>query len=186
MTTITITEALAELKTLQKRIEKKRTAVGPYLLRQSVIMDPHAFTGNGGIEGGSREFVRRERQAIADLMRRVIAIRVAIQRKNHKVSVTVEGETRTLAEWLTWRREVSEGAKKFLQSMHDGITRVRADIVKKGGVVAEDASIEMRNVVVNVDETELLKEIEHMETVLGALDGQLSLKNATVTIEVSD
>ena len=33
MTTITITEALAELKTLQKRIEKKRQAVGPYLLR---------------------------------------------------------------------------------------------------------------------------------------------------------
>ena len=36
-----------------------------------------------------------------------------------------------------------------------------------------------------VDEAALLKEIEHMETVLGTLDGQFSLKNATVMVDVT-
>lgn len=181
MTTLTITEALAELKTLQKRIEKKRQAVAPYLLRQTIVVDPHV-----SIEGGSREYVRRERQAIADLARRVVSIRVAIQRKNHETPVTVGGETRTLAEWLAWRRETAEGELKFLQAIYGAIVKTRDDIVKKGGAVGEDVKIDQRNVVVNLDEAELLTEIEHGETVRGTLDGQLSLKNATITIEIPD
>jgi hypothetical protein len=40
------------------------------------------------------------------------------------------------------------------------------------------------DIVVNVDEQKLAEDSERMEEVLGTLDGLLSLKNATVTIEV--
>ena len=45
----------------------------------------------------------------------------------------------------------------------------------------KDAPIE---VLVSVDEMQNLKDIEHMELVLGELDGKLSLFNATTTIDL--
>ncbi len=40
----------------------------------------------------------------------------------------------------------------------------------------------MTDLLVNIDETALAREIEQFEDTFGQLDGQLSLKNATVTI----
>jgi hypothetical protein len=176
---MTITEALAEMKTLAKRIEKKREAITPYLLRQSIVVDP--FTDSGG----SREFVRRERQALDDMERRMVAIRTSIQKTNQATPITVEGETKTIAEWLTWRKEVAPGRQKFLQQIRATILRVRDDMQKKGGVVGEAPKADSdKNITVNVDEAAVIKEIEQMENILGTLDGQLSLKNATVMVQV--
>ena len=176
---MTITEALAEMKTLAKRVEKKQEAIAPYLLRQSIVLDPLTDVG------GSKEHIRRERQAIDDMERRMVGIRTGIQKVNQTTLITVEGETKTITEWLTWRKEIAPIRQKFLQKMHGSIRKVREDFSKKGGVVAEDVKSVDINVTVNVDEAALLKEIEHMETVLGQLDGQLSLKNATVMVEVA-
>lgn len=177
MATMTITEALAEMKTLAKRIEKKREAVSPYLLRQSIVLDPLTDAG------GSKEHIRRERQALDDMEKRMVAIRTSIQRTNQGTPITVEGETKTIAEWLTWRKEVAPGRQLFLQKLHSSIRKVRDDFAKKGGAVGEDVKASDVNITVNVDEAALLREIEHCETVLGQLDGQLSLKNATVMVE---
>lgn len=176
---MTITEALAEMKTLAKRIEKKRESIAPYLLRQSIVLDPLAE------QGGSKEFIRRERQALDDMERRMVAIRTGIQRVNHQTPITIEGETRTVAEWLTWRKEIAPGRQQFVTRMRGTITKVRDDFAKKGGAVSEDAKAGENNVIVNVDELALIKEIEQMENVLGQLDGQLSLKNATVLVEIA-
>lgn len=175
---MTITEALAEMKTLAKRIEKKREAIAPYLLRQSIVLDPLADSG------GSKEHVRRERQALGDMETRMVAIRTSIQKVNQITPITVEGETKTIAEWLTWRKEIAPARQKHLQMMHGSIRKVRDDFAKKGGMVGEAVSASDVNITVNVDEAGLLKEIEQMENVLGQLDGQLSLKNATVMVEV--
>jgi hypothetical protein len=176
---VTITEALAETKTVTKRMEKKREAIAPYLLRQAIVLDP-LLEG-----GGSKEFIRRERQALADMAIRLVAIRTAVQRVNHQTPITIEGETRTIAEWLTWRKEVAPGMQAFLAKMRQTIERVRNDYTKKGGVVSEEVKAADQNVVVNVDEMALLREIEHVENVLGQLDGQLSLKNATVLVDLA-
>src|SRR3954452_7996422 len=101
MAQITITEALAELKTIDKRIEKKREFVLAYLLRQEMFKDPLEK------DGGSVSAIRREMQAIGDLEERRITLRRAVQQANERNSVVVGKQVRTIADWLVWRREVA-------------------------------------------------------------------------------
>ena len=181
MAAITITEALAELKTMGKRIMSKREYVGNFLARQDGIKDPLEK------DGGSIEVIKRERQAISDLETRHVAIRTAIQKVNQSTPITIAETTKTIAEWLTWRKEIAPGAQAFVGKMRNSIIQVRAQAQQKGwGVIATatTAATQPTDFVINADEAELAKQAEQFETILGTLDGQLSLKNATVTIDV--
>lgn len=180
MAAITITEALAELKTLGKRIEKKREYVASFLARQDGLKDPLEK------DGGSAAMIARERQAIGDLESRHVAIRTAIQKVNQATPITVADTTKTIAEWLTWRKEVAPGAQQFVNKLRQMTQQARQQAQQKGwGVVGATATAAApTDVVINVDEAALAKEAEGLENILGTLDGQLSLKNATVTIDV--
>lgn len=180
MAQLTITEALAELKTIGKRIEKKRAYINSYLLRQEALKDPLEKAG------GSAEVIRRERQAIGDLEQRHIAIRLAIQQINQETPVVVEGIKKSLADWLTWRKEVAPEQQRFLAAIRQRVDSARNTAMKVGAtlITASESATKPQDVVVNVNEAELAAEMEHLETVLGSLDGQLSLKNATVTIDI--
>lgn len=173
----TITEALAEIKTISARIHKKREAVMRYFSRDAKLRDPLEK------EGGSQEFVRKERQAIADLEGNIVTIRSAIQHANLRTSLTVGEQKRTVAEWFNWRREVAPGQKSFLQLMANQLTQVRQHAVRQGMVVTSAETYTPGEVFVAVNEQELAAQIEQMERILGDLDGQLSLLNATTTIE---
>jgi len=183
MSTTTITEALAEIKTIGKRIEKKRQSIATYLARDLRLKDPLEK------DGGSVAFVTSERQGISDLEARIVGIRTAIQKSNLDTVTVISGTTKSVAEWLTWRREVAPGAQSFLASLNNGIRTIRekaqrdgARIVPMGGEsVAETKGVE---VVVNVDERALLAAQENLETTLGELDGRLSLLNATTVINL--
>lgn len=183
---LTITEALAEIKTINKRLEKKRQSVLPYLARDLRVKDP--FESNGG----SDNFISQERQAIGDLQTRIISIRTAIQQSNLTNSVSVNGQTKTVADWLTWRREISEGERNFLTAVSQGLKQLRNELQKKGGSAVSATAATSINydpsappaMVVNIDEKKLLVEQENIETTLGELDGKLSLFNATTTIAV--
>lgn len=180
---ITITEALAEIKTVGKRIEKKREYITQYLFRAEGMRDPLEK------DGGSPEVIRRERQAIADLEDRIIALRLGIQRANDKTLVTINGQGLTITEWLTWRRDVAPTRKAWLATLRAALMRVRDKAKTQGSVVlsatatASSGEAKPTDVVVNIDESDLASEIERIEDVLGQLDGQLSLKNATVFID---
>lgn len=176
----TITEALAELKTLAKRIEKKQEHILANLGRQEKFKDPLAG------DGGSAQMIIRERQAIGDLEKRAIAIRNAIQLANRENSITVEGDERSIQDWLCWRRDVAPGSARFLGSMQAAVRRIRDQAQKSGLTVNPDKDAKPEDVIINVNEAELAASIEKMEKVLGTLDGLLSLKNATITIEVAD
>lgn len=187
MSKLTITEALQEIKTIGKRLEKKRASVGQYLARDVRSRDPLEK------DGGSAKFITEERQAIGDLEGRVIGIRTAIQRSNLSASLTVGSQARTVAEWLTWRREISAAQVNFLRTMVAGLANIRAQITQKGGKMIAASAIAVNEafdpagppeVLVNVDERQLIADQEEMETMLGDLDGKLSLFNATTTIEI--
>jgi hypothetical protein len=179
MAQITITEALAELKTIDKRIEKKREFVLSYLLRQEMFKDPLEK------DGGSAAAIRRELQSIHDLEERKIAIRRAINAANEAASITTGGQTRTIADWLVWRREVAPKLSQFLASLRSRIEQARQEAARKGASLTTSAETARPNdVVVNINEQELARQIETLEEALGHLDGQLSLKNATLMIEV--
>lgn len=176
---MTITEGLAELKTLGKRIEKKRQFVLNNLLRQECIKDPLEK------DGGSVKAIEGERQSISDLETRAIAIRQAIADANEATSVTIGKTTRSIAEWLIWRREVAPGQQQFLANIQGHVQKVRRDAQQKGLTVGAQGEVTRpEDIVVHVNETKLHNEIEEIEETLGVLDGQLSLKNATVTITV--
>jgi len=176
---ITITEALAEIKTIGKRIEAKRDHILSYLARQEGVKDPLEK------DGGSAEMIRRERQSISDLEDRIVYLRRGILRANSTIEITINGSTRSIADWLTWRRDVQPGQQVLLTRLRAGLAQVR-DQAKRQGVqtVAKDADAKVpQDLVVNIDEAELARQIETMEDTMGQLDGQLSLKNATVQID---
>lgn len=178
---ITITEALAEIKTVGKRIEKKRQFVGQYLARQEGVRDPLEK------DGGSAKAIEQERQGIRDLEDRLVALRHGIQKANDETVVTVNGQSRSISGWLTWRRDIAPGQQGFLKSLQSGLTNIRNQAKSQGAALisatATTADAKPTDIVVNINEGEISREIEELEDTLGTLDGQLSLKNATVTIE---
>src|SRR3569623_433855 len=181
MAAITITEALAEIKTVGKRIEKKREFINQFLARQEGIRDPLER------DGGSASVIASERQAIAALEGRVIALRKGIQSANDANSVTINGGSRTISEWLTWRRDIAPGQRAWLTSVRNGLNQMREKAKREGNAVvsavATTAETRPTAIVVNMDERKLGDEIVALEDTLGQLDGQLSLKNATVTMK---
>lgn len=175
---LTITEALAEIKTLGKRIEKKREGIVPFLARQDGIRDPLEK------DGGSLAYVAQERQGVGDLTQRVIVLRRGIQKANDTTTIILGGTSRTISEWLTWRREVAPGEQAFLAKLRSTLNGVRNEAKRQGSSVVGAAGVaqQPQDFIVNISEQALSAEIEMLEETLGALDGQLSLKNATVPI----
>ncbi len=175
MSELTITEALAEIKTIGKRIIKKREFITNFIYRQEKLKDPLQS------DGGSVEVIRRERQAIHDLEERQIALRRAIAEVNAQNIIKVGDQERSIADWLVWRRGVAPGMQQFLFQISSQLARVRQDAMRKGVLVTSGEAKSPQDIVVNVNEQELAQEIEGLEEILGLLDGQLSLKNATIT-----
>ena len=177
---LTITEALAEVKTLSKRVAAKRDFIKQYLVRQDQFKDPLEKSG------GSVKALIEARQSVNDLYKRVVAIRTAIQAANLTNKVKVGDATMTVAEWLTWKKDVAPSSLQFLKEISKNILTVRQQAQAKGVAVVGAGATQLNptDVIVNVDETELAQLIEVTETTLGTLDGRLSLFNATTTIEV--
>ena len=173
-----ITEALAELKTIVKRITKKQESVMRYFARQGNVMDPLAD------EGGSAKFVAEARQAIRDLQGRIIWIRTEIQRANLTNELTIGKLKRSVAEWLVWRREVAAMEKHAVNALLLGLDKVRKEAHQHKVKMVEGETSSAGEVAVFLKEGELNAEAENLEEVLGTLDGKLSLFNAQTDIAV--
>lgn len=173
MAQMTITEAFAELKTIQARLKTKRAFIGSHLIYPDAIKDPLIN------DGGTAQVVVRELQAIRDLQERLIRIREAMQAANLTTTITIDGKTRSIAAWLAWRKDLRSGESDFLTTVRRSIDNVRNSVRAKG----DDPS---KAVVVNIDEGDLGARMETLEKITSTLDGQLSLKNATVVLDVPD
>ncbi len=177
MSKMTITEALAEIKTIGKRLAKKREFVRANLFRQEKVKDPLEA------EGGGREVVSRERQAIRDLERRIVSIRGSVNASNQGAELTIGKQTMTVAGWIVWRREVVPDYQRFLQKLSTGIVSTRTQARSQGVSVTDAAPKDVDDIVINIGEKDLAEEVERLEETLGTLDGQLSLLNATTMVE---
>lgn len=168
---ITITEALAEIKTIAKRVDNKATFINGNLWRPSIVTDALSNTG------GAPKRVKEEFQAVGDLISRTERIRVRIQEANQKNTLTIQGTTKTVAAWLAWRKECAPRLKTLLGQMSSGLNtghnQVRAQNPKQWDVTEHFSSDEVRS------------QIEAVDNILGELDGRLSLFNATCTVDVN-
>jgi len=181
---MTITEGLAEIKTIVKRIAKKQDAVLDLVWRFEGIKDSMLK------EGGAEPYVKTEMQAIEDLDTRILSIRQAINRVNGVETITLQGTVRNISEWLIWRREIVQRRKEFFDALAAKIQDAKSRAQKAGnqvyassGVVPGPGEAKIQDITLNISELEINKERERIETILGELDGQLSLKNATVQLE---
>lgn len=176
----TITEGLAELKTLRKRIDKKRESIGQYLARAEAVRDPLEK------QGGSETHIRNESQAVVQLEDNYVELRRRIAVANDATIVTVLSISRPISDWLIWRREIAPARQAWLSDLRSGIQQLRAQTQKRGGsmISATATTVDTKpdDIVVNIDEAALDKEMEQLGEILGTLDGQLSLKNATTGI----
>lgn len=177
MVYITITEALAEIKTISKRVGKKHQFVLDNLLRPEVVKDPLEK------QGGTPKAIEQEMQAISDLESRLVKIRVAIQESNRYTMLKVENVERSITDWLAWRKEIAPHRQNFINGLRKHINANRANWFTKASRDQNDAAA-VAGITVNYDETLLAREAEEIEKILGILDGQLSLKNATTTISI--
>lgn len=174
---MTITEALAEIKTIDKRISSKQEFINSFLFRLDHVKDPHEK------DGGSTQLLSQEMQAIKDLEQRKVDIRIGIQKANEATKVSIEGMERSIADWLVWRREVAPTRERFLYTMQASVKQAR-DAMRRGSFGSTNTSLEKYDLIVNIDEKGIAKESEQMKNILGQLDGQLSLKNATVMLDI--
>jgi hypothetical protein len=170
----TITEALAEIATIEKRLSKKAADMQPYVARVEMVRDP--FERNGG----SAKYIAEERQSFDDLQKRKVALRAAIARSNAETVLLDD----TVANWLVWKRECYQSTKSMLNGLLAQVRTARSEAQKRGASIVSAGEGKPEDIVVNVDEQKLIAEIEALDELYGRLDGLLSLKNATTFIEV--
>lgn len=179
MEKMTITEALSEVNLIKKKIEKKISLVTGNLMRATHLKDPFES------QGGSIAANKAEVQAVGDLNVRLIKVRSAIAKANLENKITIGDATRSIHDWLVWKREVSEGEQKFYTEVH---TRTKAQIdqiAKQPSIYKdEEGKTHLVEFVPNVEYPEFLKKAEVLGDTLEKLDGQLSLKNATIVVEI--
>jgi hypothetical protein len=173
----TITEALAEIATIDKRLPKKASDLIPYVARVEQVKDPMEKSG------GSAKYLREQRQSFSDLLARKVALRAAIAKSNAETEITIAGKSMSVADWLVWKRECHVSLQNMRRGLLSQAQGARAAAQKQGVMLVKVGEGQPDDIVVNLDEGELLQEIDEAEEQFGLLDGLLSLKNATTFVE---
>jgi hypothetical protein len=180
MEKITITEALSELQLIKKKAEKKAGTVLQNLTKPKHVPDQLEK------EGGSREFLRREMQAISDLNDRYVRLKGAIAKANLSNLITINSKSMFIHDWLIWKRDIAQKEISQARTIYTDVkrqmdTHQRAPQVYKDD---KDGTMKLLEIEPNVDYSDYLKKTEELEDTFEKLDGQLSLKNATIVVEI--
>lgn len=211
MTVITVTEALAELTLLQKRIESARAALenGTLITVVEVGKVPTGFKSREEYEVNAKALVQRV-QALLDRRR---AIKRAIVVSNASSRVTVAAEEMTVAEAIEMKNFI-DYYEAILDTMQSAYTQTRnqyekaqakikerldklaLEVLGKNEAVNSDQyqslvdSFMAREGVELLDPTNISKEIERrtifIEEFKSTCDRVLSISNATTTVEIPD
>lgn len=178
---MTITEALAEIKLIDNKISSQRKGMEQYLVRQERFKDPMHESG------GSRKYVRETQQSIEDLFERKVIIRRAIQNENTKTTLQVNSQTRTVSDWLVWRREVAPTQQNVYREWREKIQTVRKEASRNDATVHvgdTPTNVKPNDIYVNLDEKAVVSRETEIGEILSVLDGKLSLTNATTYVDV--
>lgn len=172
----TITEALAEIKLISKKIEGKAPFVISNLTRYGHMPDPL---------GESKKALESEMQSYLDLGGRIIKIRRVISAANLSHEITIGERTMCIADWLIWKREVA----KNQHELFDRIQSTLKQALDRNGLSPQaykdaDGNPKFAELITNLPYQEYFDRATKVQDQLAKLDGLLSLKNATITVEV--
>ncbi len=180
MESMTITEALSEINLIKKKAEKKTNTVLANLTKPKHAPDQLES------QGGSKQFIKSEIQSIDDLYARQIRLKASIARANIDTQITVNGKTQSIHDWLIWKRDISQPNINFFSKIYTNVkmqiegAQSRPQIYKD----EKDGATKLLEIEPNVEYGEFLKRTEELQDTFDKLDGQLSLKNATVIVTV--
>lgn len=181
METLKITQALSEIKLAEKKIASSLTFVLKNAKRDERLRDPFEKD-----KTTQEAMVKAELQSIADNEKRVVSLRMAINKANLENSITIEGQTKTIAEWIIWKRDI-------LPRLQDRLERMNKELVVSPKVTTSAElwqrevnrqAPEVVNHVFNISEKKLLEEIQLVQSIEEKLDGMLSLSNANIDVTI--
>lgn len=176
---LTITEALSEVNLIKKKIEAKQTFIKSNMFSYNHLKDPYAS------EGGIAKKITSELQSLKDLQTRLEKIRAKISEANLHETLTVGETTKTVMEWLAWKREISASQTQFVNFMLSSIKSELDRYGKTPQVFKDDAgNNHLAEITPNIDIPAWQREQENLMTINEVLDGKLSLKNATMMIDI--
>lgn len=164
---MTITEALSEINLIKKKIASKQEKVKGLLFQVEHIPDPFIK------DGGTSEVLESEMQALDVLYALLIKIRSQISEANLNHSITINGRTNTIHDWLVWKREVAKDLMIFISTVNKNI---------KNYLDRTSAQPQFVKTKLNIDYSYTLEIESNLIETFEKLDGQLSLKNATISI----
>lgn len=173
---ITITEALAEIKLITKKLESKGKFVTTNLTRYKHVPDKI---------GDSEKKLNEEMQSINDLYKRMVKIRNVISKANLANTIKIADEEMPITDWLSWKREVAQGQKILYLNIQSTLKR-EIDKVEMSpqGYKDADGNNKFFELVCNLSYPEYVTKTQEVQEKLDKLDGLLSLKNATIVVEV--
>lgn len=183
MEKLTITEGLAEITLIKKKLLAKQSKIKDMLTRVEHL--PDVFEK----EGGSQEVVGREMQGISDLVHRLIRIRAAISKANLLTLIVIADDqgdkiTMTIHDWLIWKREAARDFIGFVAGVNKSVRAHMENAGRQPQVYKDEAgNVQVAKIKINLDYPAWLALESSTTDRLQKLDGQLSLKNATVVIE---
>lgn len=205
--TMTVHEALAELKTLDKRIDKK--------IRESTYANTCKESGDAKVgiysKESFKEITRQNYQSVRDLINRRNALKRAVVFSNAKTNVEIGGVTYTVAEAIDMKNhgmghlrslliEITEEynhvatecrktnetlvdrATHSLQQLSGGENKIEAEEVQK--FIDEFTKSQRLEVISGIDCPKIMAELEEeIATFSTKIDSALSVSNAITTIE---
>lgn len=174
---ITITEALAEINLIKKKITDAEMSIRTILVRASHVPDVYQA------HGGGAEMVKRTQQATKDLRTRLVTIRGEISRANIDNQLTINKKTMSIFDWLSWKREIYPGLELNLKAQIEDLRGYQKRQAERPEVWKDtEGKTQLVQYQYNVDLKLLEDEYSELVDTYGKLDGQLSLRNATIMI----
>ena len=161
-------EAMKELKLIVAKISRNREETIKYssgLSNEKPVFET---------EKAQSEYVARLIQSTEDLVKRYLDLKSAIEYTNLKTKVTIHGETRSISEWLVYKRNLAGIRHHAYQAANDSVALGRKS---KDAAALKDVQI-----VRYYDEAVMNAKLRNLIEILGSLDGTLEVINATTEL----
>lgn len=166
-------EALKELPLIEKKVARNVEKLREY----ASAVDNGKVDLKFSTEALQRKEIESLLQSSNDLANRADKLRRAIALTNANTNVTIKGETRTILEWISFRRNTFQLRLSALQALSDTAS------TQQMRNTPVDPAVGIR-VVRFYDEKNKNEKIEDLHNLYDAVDSTLEIVNATTDIVV--
>jgi hypothetical protein len=169
-----IVEALKRLRIIEKRVEARCKEITRYA---SGLSGP-TYKPLFDTEERQRQEVKSLVQSALDLLKEYHALKRRIEVTNLLTIVTIEGESRSIAEWLIEKRKVSG----MILAIYNALNEVAANASRREDRMYPSGGGATPQVTRFYSEEEKNKELRHVMDRTEAIDGRLEVINATTEL----